>query len=405
IFGINGDDANPQNTMMIPFFSRRIGLDAGGNPVPIKYGGKFTGKAGNWNLGFLHIKDDNEWDNPGYTAGRIMRTFGKQSSIGLIATNGNALTDNANSLAGIDLKLATSEFHGNKNIAFSLYGVKSFIEDIKGNDFSFGTELNYPNDFLKFRIGYMQIGENFSPGLGFVPRKNIRNFYGGFTFGPRPKNSPVLQVRSGMDFTLISDLKNGGIQTAEVMLNYSDISFLSGDQISFSSRYEFDRLENDFAIIESVSIPSGEYNFWRHSVTVSSAKRRNLWGLSKFTFGTFYSGNRTDLLLQAGYKICVPVYIGLESDRRWVNLKEGDFITQIYRLNLNFLISPSISWYNFAQYENQSEIIGWQSRFQWIIKPGREIFLTLNSPLIDPLERFRPEIYEARVKVKYTIRF
>ena len=404
IFGINGDDANPQNTMMIPFFSRRIGLDAGGNPVPIKYGGKFTGKAGNWNLGFLHIKDDNEWDNPGYTAGRIMRTFGKQSSIGLIATNGNALTDNANSLAGIDLKLATSEFHGNKNIAFSLYGVKSFIEDIKGNDFSFGTELNYPNDFLKFRIGYMQIGENFSPGLGFVPRKNIRNFYGGFTFGPRPKNSPVLQVRSGMDFTLISDLKNGGIQTAEVMLNYSDISFLSGDQISFSSRYEFDRLENDFAIIESVSIPSGEYNFWRHSVTVSSAKRRNLWGLSKFTFGTFYSGNRTDLLLQAGYKICVPVYIGLNLTEMG-NLKEGDFITQIYRLNLNFLISPSISWYNCAQYENQSEIIGWQSRFQWIIKPGREIFLTLNSPLIDPLERFRPEIYEARVKVKYTIRF
>ena len=405
IFGINGDDANPQNTMMIPFFSRRIGLDAAGDPVPIKYGGKFTGKAGNWNLGFLHIKDDNEWDNPGYTAGRIMRTFGKQSSIGLIATNGNALTDNANSLAGIDLKLATSEFHGNKNIAFSLYGVKSFIEDIKGNDLSFGTELNYPNDFLKFRIGYMQIGENFSPGLGFVPRKNIRNFYGGFTFGPRPKNSPVLQVRSGMDYTLISDLKNGGIQTAEVMLNYSDISFLSGDQISFSSRYEYDKLENDFAIIESVSIPSGEYNFWRHSVTVSSAKRRNLWGLSKFTFGTFYSGNRTDLLLQAGYKICVPVYIGLESDRRWINLKEGDFITQIYRLNLNFLISPSISWYNFAQYENQSEIIGWQSRFQWIIKPGKEIFLTLNSPLIDPLERFRPEIYEARVKVKYTIRF
>jgi predicted phage tail protein len=31
---------------MIPFFSRRLGLDAEGNPVPIIYGGKFTGKAG-----------------------------------------------------------------------------------------------------------------------------------------------------------------------------------------------------------------------------------------------------------------------------------------------------------------------------------------------------------------------
>ncbi|HQG62537.1 MAG TPA: DUF5916 domain-containing protein, partial [Bacteroidales bacterium] len=240
IFGINGDDVNPQNTMMIPFFSRRIGLDSGGDPVPIKYGGKFTGKAGNWNLGFLHVKDDNEWDNPGYTAGRITRVFGRQSSIGLIATSGNALNEASNSLAGIDLKLATSELRGNKNIAFSLYGVKSFTEDIKGEDFSFGTELNYPNDFLKFRIGYMQIGENFTPGLGFVPRKNIRDFYGGLSLGPRPKNSPLLQVRSGLDYTLISDLRNGGVQTAELKLNYADISFLSGDLISFSSNYEFD---------------------------------------------------------------------------------------------------------------------------------------------------------------------
>ena len=50
-FGINGDSENPQNTQNIPFFSRRIGLDADGNPVPIKYGGKFTGKIGDWNLG------------------------------------------------------------------------------------------------------------------------------------------------------------------------------------------------------------------------------------------------------------------------------------------------------------------------------------------------------------------
>ena len=101
----------------------------------------------------------------------------------------------------------------------------------------------------------------------------------------------------------------------------------------------------------------------------------------------------------------MPVYLGLESDRKWVSLPDGDFVAQIYRLNLNFLFTPSLSWYNFVQYENQRETMGWQSRFQWIIKPGKEVFLTFNSPLIDPLERFQPEIYEARVKVKYTIRF
>ena len=405
IFGINGDDANPQNTRMIPFFSRRIGLDKDGNPVEIKYGAKFTGKAGDWNFGFLHIKDDNQWDNPGYSTGRIVRNFGKQTSVGLIGTHGNALSETSNSLAGIDLKLATSELSGDKNIAINLYGVKSFTKGTEGDDFSFGAEVNYPNDFFRFRLGYLRIGDNFTPGLGFLPRKNIRDFYGGFTFGPRPQNSRILQIKSGMDYTLLSDLRNGGLLSSQVNITYSAISFLSGDMISLSSQYEFDKLQADFPIVESVSIPAGEYNFWRHSLLLSSAQRRNVWGLTKISTGSFYSGSRTDLLLQAGYKICIPVYLGLESDRRWVNLQEGDFITQIYRINLNFLISPSIYWYNFAQYENQSETIGWQSRFQWIIKPGKEIFLTYNSPLIDPMERFRPEIYEARLKVKYTIRF
>ena len=188
-FGINGDVDNPQSTQMIPFFSRRIGLNTDGNPVAVKYGGKFTGKIGNWNIGALHIKDDNEFDNPGYTVGRISRNLGKQSSIGLIGTNGNAFSGAVNSLGGFDLRLASSQISGNKNLTYNLYGLKSFTEGLHGDDISFGTEINYPNDFLYFRLGYLQIGENFTPGLGFIPRKNIRDFYGGIGIGPRPKNS------------------------------------------------------------------------------------------------------------------------------------------------------------------------------------------------------------------------
>jgi len=404
-FGINGDRENLQGTQMIPYFSRRIGLDTDGNPVEIKYGGKFTGKAGKWNFGFLHIKDNNKWNNPGYSVGRISVNLGKQSSVGIIGTNGNAMSDGTNSLAGIDLRLASSEFKGNHNITYNLYGVRSFTSVTNGNEWSFGSELNYPNDFLNFRLGYLQIGDNFFPGLGFVPRNNIRDFYGGITLGPRPKNSPILQLKTGIKYNLITNLLNGGLQTGQVDLNYSDVTFISGDIAGISSQYQFESLVSGFNIFDTIVIPAGNYHFWRHSVQLTTAKRRNLFAAAKFGIGSFYSGNRKDLLLQTGYKIGVPVYIGLESDRRWVSLEEGDFIAQIYRINLNFLFSPTITWYNYAQYENKTETIGWQSRFQWIIKPGKEIFVTFNSPLINPLERFNAEIYEARVKVKYTIRF
>jgi hypothetical protein len=404
-FGINGDSENPQSTQMIPFFSRRIGLDEGGNPVPIKYGGKFTGKIGNWNLGFLHIKDDNKWDNPGYTVGRVSRNLGKQSSIGIIGTNGNAFSGAGNFLAGIDLRLSNSQISGNKNITFNLYGLKSITDGLHGNSVSFGSEISYPNDFFNFRIGYLQIGEDFTPGLGFIPRKNIRNTYGGIGFGPRPANSPVMQIKSGLKYAFISDLKKSGLLTSQIDFNIAEIIFLSGDIISLSSQYQFEALENDFNILGNYIIPANEYHFWRQALQLTSAKRRNFWTASRVGIGSFYSGKRTDWLMQAGYKIFVPVYVGVESDRKWVNLPAGNFVTQIYRVNLNFLFSPNLSWYNYAQYENQTETIGWQSRLQWILKPGKELFLTFNSPLIDPLERFKPEIYEGRMKVKYTIRF
>ena len=404
-FGINGDSDNPQNTQMIPFFSRRIGLDPDGNPVKIKYGGKFTGKIGKWNLGVLHIKDNNKWDNPGYTVGRISRNIWKQSSIGFIGTNGNAFSDQNNSLAGVDLRLSSSQLSGNKNITYNLYGLKSFTKGLSGNDISLGTEVNYPNDFLNFRVGYMQIGENYTPGLGFIPRKNIRDFYGGLALGPRPKNSAVMQVKTGIKYVFITDLKNGGVETAQLDFNLSDIIFLSGDEISLLSQYQFESLENDFHIFSNFIIPAADYHFWRHSLTFTSARRRNLWVASQVSAGNFYSGKRTDWLMQMGYKVAIPVYVGIESDRNWVTLPDGGFVTQIYRINLNFLFSPNLSWYNFAQYENQTSTIGWQSRFQWIIKPGKELFLTFNSPVIEPLERFNPEVYEARLKLKYTIRF
>lgn len=404
-FGINGDSENPQNTTMIPFFSRRIGLDTDGNPIPIKYGGKFTGKVDNWNIGLLHIKDDNKWDNPGYSVARISRNLGKQSSIGIIGTNGNTYSASDNSLAGIDLRLASSQVSGNKNLTYNLYALKSFTDSLSGGDVSFGTEINFPNDFFNFRIGYLQIGENYTPGLGFVPRKNIRDFYGGFGFGPRPKNSPVMQVKTGLKYIFITDLYNGGLQTSQIDLNLSEINFLSGDKISLATQYMFEALQNDFNIFGKYLIPTDTYNFWRYTLQLTSARRRIFWASTKVGLGGFYSGKRTDWLVQFGYKVAVPLFIGMESDRKWVDLPDGNFVAQIYRVNLNFMFSPNLTWYNFAQYENQNETIGWQSRFQWIIKPGKEIFLTFNSPLIDPMERYQAEIYEARAKVKYTIRF
>jgi len=49
--------------------------------------------------------------------------------------------------------------------------------------------------------------------------------------------------------------------------------------------------------------------------------------------------------------------------------------------------------------------MGWQSRFQWIVKPEHEIMLVWNSITDNPLERFAVKEGTLNFKMKYVIRF
>ncbi len=124
--------------------------------------------------------------------------------------------------------------------------MKSFTTGLTRDDVSFGTELNYPNDLVNFRIGYLQVGENFIAGLGFVPRRDIRNFYGSFRLGPRPKSKSILQIKTGFSYAFFENLSLGDLQSAEINLNYGEIDFLSGDIIALSSKVQFESLVNGF---------------------------------------------------------------------------------------------------------------------------------------------------------------
>ncbi len=411
-FGINGDHGNAYSTRLIPFFSRRIGLDSTGNPIPVLYGGKLTGQAGKWNIGAMYMKDQRqEWQNSNFVVSRISRNFGDQSQVGMISTYGNSVKDVPNYLLGMDLRLGTSKFRGDKNMAFTLYGLKSSTQftdpDVKdqGRELAFGAEFIYPNDLLYFRLGHMQIQENFAAGVGFVPRPGVRESYGEVKVGPRPERWGIMQIQVGTGIDHITGFDNR-LLTREWTATPFLVRFLTGDQVGWEMTSSYEYLSDPFSIYEDYVIPEGEYTFFWQKVSLHSAQRRKLWGTLDYRFGGFFNGNRNEIKLKAGYKVVVPLFVGGELIRNHVIFSEDEgFTAYIYRVNLNILFSPDITLYNFVQYDSQSTRMGWQSRFQWILKPGREIFLVWNSIATDPYERFQLEEANARLKVKFTIRF
>jgi hypothetical protein len=395
---------NPSGGTLIPFFSRRVGLDAGGNPIPIIWGAKMTGQVQNWNVGFLNIMDDRDNRNPNFTVARVRRNLGQQSSLGAITTLGNALSEADSILVGTDFKLASSTFRGNKNIALSLFGLKSSTTGLTGRDHAFGAQFAYPNDFLNLRLGFHQIEENFRAALGFVPRLDIREYYFDSAIGPRPERWGILQYFAEAGLNYITDMENR-LMTRGIRFAPAHVLFRSGDALKVSASRQYEHLDRVFQIHPTHAIPQGSYEFARYQLRFESAQRRNLWFGSSYGWGSFYDGNRRDVALATGYKISVPVFAGVEYIRNRVDLPTGSFTTNISRLSLNLLFSPDITLYSYLQYDNLSRAMGWQSRLRWILKPGNEILLVWNSRWQEPLERIDLSESTARVKVRYNYRF
>lgn len=403
-FGIEGRGIEPPSGKISPFFSRTIGLNAEGSPIPVNYGAKLIGDIKNWKIGMIHVSDDRDYGNSHFTVARVKHNIGQQSSIGMISTFGNSNDSSRSNLAGLDIKLATSKFRGDKNISLILFGIKSSTGNIHGRDVSWGGTFAYPNDFINFRIGHVQIGENFIAGMGYVPRSNIKETYGTLTLGPRLNKWGIRQFTFGGAFDYVTDFANK-LQNKELAINPVGIRFESGETFNYSLIHKYDFLENDFNIYSNFLIPADEYQWWENQLSLNTDGSRNVYGQILYGFGNFYTGRQNSLGITANWKVVIPIFIGGTFTTNIVKLPEGEFTANIFQFNANFLFSPNLTLYNYLQYDSQSDKVGWQSRFQWILKPGNEILLVWNSGFSKPLERYVMNESAMRFKLKYNIRF
>ena len=99
------------------FFSRRIGIGPGGVPVPILGGARLSGKAGDYNLGFLNMQTQEVAGvlaANNFTVMSLSREFGQRSSLGTMfvnrmGTGGAASEDDWNRTWGVDGRLGIGE--------------------------------------------------------------------------------------------------------------------------------------------------------------------------------------------------------------------------------------------------------------------------------------------------------
>ena len=397
------------------FFSRRIGLDSRGQPQRIDIGAKVTGQAGRQDIGALYVRTGEDGGALGedFLVLRTRRRILRQSYFGALytgrATRGQSDVGTRHTV-GADMRLATQSFFGNKNLDGSAFVLWNSTANGQKDNLSYGMTAFYPNDIWEAGFAFTEVQKNYDPAIGFTPRRGFRQTAPSFYYNPRPFRHPRIRRFSfGAEADLVTDMRNRFV-TRGFSLRPFRVELHSGDNAEVNILPQYERLEFDFPISSSITLPAGrDYTFTRYSIAVNTANQRLVALRPRVEWGGFLSGTRRELGLDIGLRPRPGVTINLANEWNHVALAEGTFDTRLHRAIIDTQFSPFMYLVNNIQYDSVSRVLGWQSRFRWIVVPGNDVFFVYTHNWIedslDPNQKFRTLDRRGAAKVVYTRRF
>lgn len=362
------------------FFSRRIGL-AEDEVVPIVAGSRFTGRAGGWNFGLMDVQTeavdpfDPEADPivaTNWGVARARRNIGGRSAIGAIFTNKQS-RDDWNRLFGVDADINPSQ-------RLNLNGFYSRSDDSGGPaGWAAGAGFAWRGSIWRANAEYQEITDTFNPEMGFLLREDARRFNSSVDFEPRPAANGFIRNFSFNTRSEVVYRRDGELTSVDTSLRFFGFDTQSGERLTLFGGANFEQLFEPFEISDGIFLPVGEYWFKDIGIFLSTNGARVASGRIFWTWGEFYDGTR----LSGSTTLTLRPSRLLSTDTDWsyndVKLPVGDFTVHVVRQRVNFAFSPNLFWNTFLQYNSADELISVNSRFNWIYKPGADVFLVYNQ--------------------------
>jgi hypothetical protein len=397
-----------------PFFSRRVGLSAANTPQRIDFGTKITGQVGGQDIGLLHVRtgedEDEDMIGEDFTVARVKRRLLQQSYVGVLYARRDPRIPggDATHTVGFDTRFATNRFLGSENFETAFWYLHATRADDATGNAAFGGWVAYPNDLWNARFDLGEVQENFDPTVGFVARRNFRRYNPSLAYSPRPNNHRYIRrFTFNSNLEIQTDLHNQLI-TRNVDLTLFDMQFHSGDSFGIQMSPSHERLDEPFRLSSDITLPAGnEYTFTRYQLRAQTANRRVLAFNGRYEAGDFYSGTRNEKVVNLTVRARPGVIVYLTGEWNTIKMPEGAFTTRLYRIVAETQFSPFIALVNNVQYDTQSSVIGWQSRFRWIVRPGNDVYLVYTHNWLDDpvVSRFSTLDKRFATKLLYTYRF
>jgi hypothetical protein len=342
---------------------------------------------------------------------RVAADVLSESSIGLIATAGDPLTNDRNALVGADFLFLNTRVSGGRTLEGEAWVQRSSTSHAVGNEAAIGLGARLAkSDGWRFAGSYRQFGAGFHPALGFISRAGVREATAETGFMHVLRGKHVQQYFVGLDGDRIEQL-GGGLQSQVVTMRPLEVESAHRDFLRLYYAFNREVLAIPFAIYSSgsrsVSIQPGDYHFRDYGFDLQTGPQRRLGLRLSARRGDFYDGTRSAAGGEVSWKPSKHFSVRSSYDVNRIRLPAGDFTTHLIAAGTDVNFSSTLSWTNLLQFDNVSEVAGLQSHLHWIPKAGRELSFIVNHARQD-LDRdghFQPQNAEYGMRLSYTLRY
>lgn len=365
------------------FYSRRVGLDSTGAPVPILGGARLYGKQGPWAIGLLDARTGGV-EQANDLAVRVARDVFDRSTLAAMVVNRSG-PNRAERGAGIDLDFPLVV--NGHNVEPHLWLMGTHTNATRGTPLAWRASTDYPNDLFDNFVSLYRIDDGFSPTMGFVRRAGIWETTGHVDYMPRPGIGSIrrLDLTPIPSWDIIADRSTGDLtqpatwQTADFEWHALAGELQSGDRFEINVVRDLDAPATSFDIFRDITIAAGRYWWTSGNVQYETSPGRPISATAVLSSGQFYDGHSSAAELGATFRSGGHIILSTAYTATTARLPAGDFTASQVNGRVEYALSTRTNFLAFVQYENEDRRVDFNLRFHWIPKIGDDVFVVWNS--------------------------
>ena len=363
------------------FFSRRIGISSSGRAIPILGGARLSGKVSDTvTVGFLNMQteavDGSGANNVGVA--RLRRDLPNRSSIGALFVNRQATGRGAdatdyNRTYGIDGRWGFGQ-----NGLVSGFAAQTETPGRRGEDHAYDMAVDYNAQAWRVRAGYMEMGDNFNPEVGFVRRTGFRKVDGGVFYTVRPDDVLNIQeLRPHVTFNRFWHYDDGFIESSLLhMDNFWEFNDSSVLTTTWNVRKE--GVVDQFSI-SGVLVSPGSYDWNELSLSYNSNRSAPVTVGARLQRNGIFDGELLSFGPSLGFRRGDTLNVRLDWSRNDIELPAGHVITNLASARIAYNFSPRVFAQSLLQYNDSADLWSVNFRFGWLQDANTGLFLVYNE--------------------------